>query len=96
MEMNKSDVHKLQFLVGGFSPTQVEKYANRQIGSWNPKNRDEHKKSLSCHHLEILCPNKARKKKTFSIESWLFSDGILILWFIVILILLGSMLPVYT
>ena len=27
---------------------------DRQIGSWNPKDRGEHKKSLSCHHLVIF------------------------------------------
>ena len=36
-------------LVGGFNP--FEKYV-RQIGSSPPGIRGEHKKSLSCHHLD--------------------------------------------
>ena len=36
--------------VGGWT-NPFEKYA-RQNGSWNPKDRGEHNKYLSCHHLE--------------------------------------------
>ncbi len=37
------------FLVGGWT-NPSEKYA-RQTGSWNPRDRDENNKCLSCHHL---------------------------------------------
>ena len=36
------DGRKSGNLVGGFSPTRLKKYANRQIGSWIPKVRGEH------------------------------------------------------
>ena len=36
------------FLVGGIN--QWKKICNRQIGNHFPNNRDEHEKSLSCHH----------------------------------------------
>ena len=30
----------------------------RQIGSWNPRDRGENKKYLSCHHLDEQLPNQ--------------------------------------
>ena len=37
-----------RLLGGGFNP--FEKICESQIGSWNPKDRGENKKCLSCHH----------------------------------------------
>ena len=39
------------YLVGGFSPTHLKKYATVKLGSSSPGIRGEHKKYLSCHHL---------------------------------------------
>ena len=45
-------------LVGGFSPTPLEKYyCSSQIGFHFFKVRGEHKKYLSCHHLVIVRGN---------------------------------------
>ena len=49
-----SRVQSIKKLVGGWT-NPFEKYA-RQIGSWNPKVRGEHKKYLSNHQPEKSIP----------------------------------------
>ena len=48
---HQNHLESSQQLVGGFSPTMNETYATVQIGSFPQGFGGEHKKHLSCHHL---------------------------------------------
>ena len=56
------------YLVGGWT-NPFEKYA-RQNGFIFPKDRDENKKYLSCHHLDIDCSGVFKPIKTLDIQGF--------------------------